>query len=80
MKMADSYGQHRIEKGCERLLSFTAQPFLKHYYHSKKWSRQTSIRETELKSSTCGNTLTYCKQRLRNMGYQFLPNSHSDMN
>lgn len=29
MKMADRYGQERIEKACERLLSFTSQPSLR---------------------------------------------------
>ena len=26
MKTADRYGQHRVEKACERLLAFTPQP------------------------------------------------------
>ncbi len=29
MKMADRYGQNRLEKACERLLSFTTQPSLR---------------------------------------------------
>lgn len=29
MKMTDRYGQNRIERACERLLSFTAQPSLR---------------------------------------------------